>query len=247
MAFPSGASVTKGAPSGNATSTSIAQPAGATTGQLAIVLLALDDDDTINSTATSGWTLTRFASTDDRLLVIRGWIGAASWPLVVSHDSESAAWMTVLIDDADTMPVLSTGAEGDNTSPDPPNLTHGLGERDVLWLAAFASDHGSPLVGSAPSSFSGLDRQASLASAQASSTQVGYAWRQHAATALNPGTFAGAPNEPWVAVTLAIPGPIDHTPTTQIAIGDTTLDVGKIRIGDQPADRIYAGDTLIHA
>ena len=45
-----------------------------------------------------------------------------------------------------------------------------------------------------------------------------------------------------MAVTLAIPGP-----TTQIAIGDTTLDVGKIRIGDQPADRIYAGDTLIHA
>ena len=40
MAFPSVASVTKGARSGNATSTSIAQPAGATTGQLAIVLLA---------------------------------------------------------------------------------------------------------------------------------------------------------------------------------------------------------------
>lgn len=212
MSFPVLASATQGSRSSNASSTSIAKPSGVQNDDLIIVLLALDDTDTNNSTSTSGWTLTRFAGAGDRLLVIRGW-GSASWPLVVSHDSEAAAWQVLRITGADAMPVLSSGAPGSSASPNPPNLNPGLGERDFLWVVAGSVENPqsqySPTNG--PSGYSGYTRTGGGSSN--TGTAVYRSWKQARAASEDPDAFTGqASAGTWVAVTIAVPGPEDPPP-----------------------------------
>lgn len=205
MSFPVLASVTEGSRSSNASSTSIAKPSDVQNSDLIIVLLALDDTEASGTTSTSGWTLTRIASSENRLLVIRGW-GSASWPLVVSHDLEAAAWQVLRITGADDMPIVSSGTSGTGSSVNPPNLNPGLGERDFLWIAAGAADRGGRHPTGAPSGYSDFLVQSSGTSN--ANAVVYHAYRQNRSASEDPGNFSGAPsNTEWVSVTIAVPGP----------------------------------------
>lgn len=208
MAFPEVANITTGNRSSNSNSTSVAKPDGVTDTSLMLVLLALDDDDDLGSTSTPGWSLTRYLGEDDRLLVAYGW-GTASWPLVVSHDNEPAAWLVLRIEGADALPYLSSGAKGESASPDPPELSPGIGERDFLWVAAGGTQVGDPQYSptGGPPGYTGYTSQPSSSSTLNSSTGVYAAHRQMRAASENPGAFTGqAISETWVAVTIGISG-----------------------------------------
>jgi hypothetical protein len=88
---------------------------------------------------------------------------------------------------------------GSGVSPDPPNLAPSWGNAKTLWLAACSCLNAAADL-SAPASFGAL-LQAFIGGEQ---FEVASAQRQLEAASNNPGAFAGALNDVWIAATVAI-------------------------------------------
>ena len=211
MTFPSIAGTGFSNRGTNATSTSIALPGGSVNGQLAIVHVSIDGSGTV-STTTPGWTvLVNQTDASDRDLVLYGVIGTATWPIVLTHATEQAAWRTELISNWSGTPeaVFSFKTASGTTIPVPP-ITPSWGVQDTLYLALLTVNTTSQTGPSGvPTGYSGLLAVESSAGSSAATRNV-RAWRQAAVATESPAAWTGLSTTAPTAtsVLVAIRGPV---------------------------------------
>lgn len=189
------------------TSHALTLPAGASTGDLYVVLGAVGNRFTTVSISSSGWTM--LGSTSTSFGVFVGVAGTASGsPAMTSANSQQSAhnswivrnWGNVVANL--TFAITATGSSAGLI--DPPAATPTAGSADYLWICGGTTINNTTVPNAAPSGWGNL---ATHTSGSGSSTaQVASAELSATATTENPGTFAssgGTTN--WGSFTLAIP------------------------------------------
>ena len=208
MAYPTIQSGTaSGAETSNVTGHPITMPTGVQTGELILVLFAVDGVETaVVNTAASGnnWTRTKTDATSGSHTIAVFWkIAEASNALTVDTTSEMAAFIAYRITGFYTtvpITICTTVATSTTGNMDPPALTPAYGAKDYLWIV-FGGADGSPATTAAPGDFSGL---INIDGGNGNGATASSAYRQYnTASEYNPGTFTNE-NDDWLAYTLVV-------------------------------------------
>ena len=127
-------------------------------------------------------TVTKLSSERHSSIAIR--ISAASW-----HGT--------------TPPEVSTGATGDDTTPDPDAVTASWGSEDNLFIAVAAFDNsaGAGAITAFPTNYAGNNLQSPDIT---SCGRNGIGTRELAAASDDPGTFTMSPTDQWWAGTIVV-------------------------------------------
>lgn len=133
----------------------------------------------------------------------RLWQAGDSTSIAITHDSDSAAWEVVRVQngtfDHSTAPVGST-TSGNSTNPDPVSFNPSTWDvEDTLWVA-FAANDGNVAITAGPSGYSGFRNDRVAAS---TGVGIAVAWVQNAAASEDAGAFTMV-TEQWGAATVAV-------------------------------------------
>lgn len=156
-----------------------------------------------------------------------------------SGDNASAHQSYRIIDhDSGTLPVVSAGAQGTSTTPDPDSLTPAGGAKDYLWIAIEGHRDGDGEATGFPASY-GLSQSAIASGTTGGDVGAAIAGRQLNAASENPGTFTIAVSFEWIAVTLAVypvAAPAAPTEFTGLVVGSPRSFVGFAYVGANDED-----------
>ena len=223
MAFPQVGSESSGTQTSDSTSWTLTYPSGIQAGDLLIVIMACDglptpititDFDTLGDTP---------AASNLAVLAVRGKVATGSESgnfTATLNAAEQGCWRVLRIT-AGTWyggTVLSGqavdaggSASGTSTAPDPVNNPAVWGQRDNLFIAMSAADHGDTTHTGFPTNYSNTSSQES---GGANGAALGVARRENYVAAEDPSAFTIDQSEEWAAAVYVI------RPT---AVGDPTL------------------------
>lgn len=194
MAFPQVLGTANSAQSVDATSHSVALPAGVQAGDLLVAVFST------SVSATPSWPEGWVVAWSDALhsCAYKVADGSEGSSITVTTGSVRSAHHVYRIVDFDGGTPLSASGTSSAASgaPDPPNLDVGVAA-DYLWIAM--TGDGNVPIGAAPANYS--DK---VDSPIGQVVFNGSARRELNASSENPGTFSAPTNRPWVAATIAI-------------------------------------------
>ena len=195
-----------------ATSYAVPMPATVDAGDLLLIFLGHDGQDTVAFNSVSGWTLV--ADVD-----VNATGRVACWKKIAAGNEDSTtvtvsftgsnvqAMAYVLRYQAGTFgsgvlaDVEELDSEATSATPDPPSLSPSWGSGDTSWIAFFECDSNRS-VSAFPSSYGNTNDQGVTTNA----AHQGICTRQNAVATENPGTFTISASDQWRAMTLAIRG-----------------------------------------
>lgn len=214
MAFPTRLSVTETVENSSVTTIDVSYPAVVVAGDLLVMCVTADFDDTGNEFVTpSGWTRKAWHGISGEVqhgIYVKSAVGnedGATVAMVIgSSDTEDGSAIMVRYqvgtwsgDLADIE--VSAQANGDKSTDEPNSgsLTHSAGSADYQWISVWGSDDGNLAVTAAPTNYSGEGDTLGDRS-------TGYAFRDNATATEDPGAFTtGAGIDIWIAFTVAVP------------------------------------------
>jgi hypothetical protein len=208
-----------------------AMPSDIDAGDLLIAYVAADLNDTVSAGGGEGWTSIVDASNASAIrLKIFAKIAAGSDALTLTLPTprDTATYVHRIsyhgVTNVATDIVVGTAATGTGVSPNPPSVTP---PADKVWLviACNASDDDDNVSPFAPTGYVPLAQWESYASVTTSMIQVACDV-QSTGAAINPGTFALAASEEWVAQTLLIPPPVPAETLTPLPGIDDDVLIG---------------------
>ena len=189
------------------TSHTVSLPAGISSGDLLIVIFAVDANPGV--TWPGGWTeiaeVLQVASVTLAVAYRQADGGEGATITVTSGTAKKSAHTTYKIsgheNPATQAPEMSTGVNGFGTNPDPDSLSPTGGSKDYLWLAVHAHD-GIQTTDAFPTNYTnGISSEGTNAVASAG---AGSAERQLTTATEDPGAFTISNNEQWAAATVAV-------------------------------------------
>jgi len=188
------------------TSHTVSLPAGISSGDLLIVIFAVDANPGV--TWPGGWTEIAEVLQEAQVTLAVAYRqadgGEGATIIVTSGTAQMSAHTTYKIsgheNPATQAPELSTGANGFGVNPDPDSLSPTGGSKDYLWLAVHAHD-GTRSTDAFPTNYTnGISTQG----VNGGSAGAGSAERQLTAAAEDPGAFTISASEQWAAATVAV-------------------------------------------
>ena len=208
MASPTVAATNTSVDDNDNTDHVVSLPTGIVSGNLLIVVFALDGGNNNNVTFPAGWTGALLIELGSAIGLWWGWReadgtegGTITCTTGFSRRSAHTAYrITGHEDPATQAPEASTGATGFDTAPNPDSLTPTGGAKDYLWLAGHAHDANKTTTVFPTNYSNGISTEG----ADAASAGVGSAERQLNAASENPGTFTISASEQWAAGTIAV-------------------------------------------
>ncbi len=189
------------------TSHTVSLPAGISSGDLLIVIFAVDANPGV--TWPGGWTeiaeVLQEVSVTLAVAYRQADGGEGATITVTSGTAQRSAHTTYKIsgheNPATQAPEMSTGVNGFGTNPDPDSLSPTGGSKDYLWLAVHAHD-GIQTTDAFPTNYTnGISSEGTNAVASAG---AGSAERQLTTATEDPGAFTISNNEQWAAATVAV-------------------------------------------
>lgn len=200
MTFPSVDATNSGIDNTSSTSHNISLPASIAAGDLLIIFITSSAATSVASA--TGWTSLYSTSLN---LSIRGYClykiadGSEGSSVTVSFTVTcSVAWTSYRISGYASAPEVGTSATGTSTTPDPPSLTPSWGSDDTLWIAAAHCNNVTADL-TAPTNYGSI-----VQAVNGGGKSAGTAQRNLAAASDDPGTFANASNNDWVANVVAV-------------------------------------------
>ena len=205
-AFPVVQTRNTGADAVQNTSYSAPLPSGLTSGDLLIVIGALNSAFATQFNTPSGWTsLFQTAgpgNTRSLACFYKTSNGSEGANLAMTLTALAAkASVSYRISGAAAAPQAGTAATGTSTAPDAPNLSPSWGSQKVLWLAAMAGQWNTAQTQTAPANYSNIQQIA----AGTDQPRIASAERSLEASSENPGAFS-AQMLNWIANTIAVRG-----------------------------------------
>lgn len=197
MAFPAYQSSVETTVTGSPTSIDVVMPSGLSAGEKVIVIFAGFSDATTITPATGFSTIRRTNHTS---------FGAAMETFEKVADGSEGATQTFTLD-ADAPYVMairvsggdptsaSSGTSADTGDPNSPSLTPAGGAKDFLWLTIGYS-YNALNSSYAPASYTAIMKVAD--------STLGAAYSQLNASSTNPGAFAAAGSDGYIAQTIAV-------------------------------------------
>lgn len=214
MAHPVVASITPSSRNTTATTHSVTLSGSEASGDLAVALISLDNQARAMTTITwpAGWT-----EIAERILPAGTETGFAVAYRIC--DGTEGASVTVTTDTSETFaaqvyryaagnwhgtsaPEAASPSNGEDTAPNPPNLTPSWGAEDTQWIAAGTMDIGGTTVSAAPTNYT--DLTATQSGTGFGDVEVYTARRDLNATSEDPGGFTVSTTAAWHATTIAI-------------------------------------------
>jgi len=202
MAFPQVADTNTSVGSG--TTHTVSLPANISVGNLLIVFVATDGNNTVTNWGGFTEIFSESNGTASSLHIAYKIAVGSDTCVVTTSESEESAHASYRITGHSTsqMPEASTGSFGTNDiNPDPDELTPTGGAKDYLWIAAEGNDD-DDTVASWPENFTGSNLE--QVSGMPGGCNVGVGTRDLNASVLDPGTFTLDNAEQWVACTVAV-------------------------------------------
>lgn len=193
-----------------ANSFAINYPATISAGDTLLCAFVSDGNRTVTWPTSPAWT--EIANYDNAGIVSLNiaWIeatGSESGTFTVTTSGfEQAVAHVYAIQDADdpdtNPPEVSTGATGNNTTPDPDSLTPGGGSDDYLYFAFYGQDGNTTAGTVEPSGYTGDQTDAGTGA----SCAIGYAYKGTTGSSSDdPGTFTNdGTTDEWVACTVGV-------------------------------------------
>ncbi|HEY7466529.1 MAG TPA: hypothetical protein VIB47_07530 [Dehalococcoidia bacterium] len=217
MTFPAVLSVEEQQITTPAQSYSIAMPATVSAGDLLIMFVTHDQDNTAAFDSVSGWTELRNALwgnlAQGRLGIwyksASGSEGGTNVTVSFTGSNRPACAFVVRIQagtwNTGSAPELAAANDvSANANPDPPNLAPSWGSDDNLWIVYEVNDQDRS-INAYPTNY-GSNQSFAWISGQTDDHTTALATREAAAASENPGTFTISTSDQWGAVTLAVRG-----------------------------------------
>jgi len=189
-------------------------PSGIVAGEL-LVAEASNDNTGGTNMGISGWTQLFHTQYTGNVVSHGAWakIAAGSDTATLTGASQDYAARVWRISNHGVATIASdikvgTPATGSSSAPNPPSLDAGSSKK-WLWLASNGSDDDDNTTPYAPTNYT-ADAQVESASST-SSTMLQTAWRKYEIQTEDPGAFALAATEEWIANVIAIPPAVAGT------------------------------------
>jgi len=208
-------------------------PSGIVSGHLLIAIASNDNTGGTNM-GISGWEQLFHTQYTGNVVSHGVWakLAAGSDTATLTGASQDYAARVIRITDHGVVTIstdikVSTPATGSSSTPDPPSLDAGSSKK-WLRIATNGSDDDDNTTPYAPTNYTA---EAQVESAQStSSTMIQVAYRKVEGQTEDPGTFALAAIEEWIANVIAIPPASTGTAAvTQVTETDTSQAIGKVK------------------
>jgi hypothetical protein len=188
----------------------VAMPYGIEAGDLLVAYISADANDTVAAGGAEGWTSIEDTSNGSAVrlkIFAKVAAGSDALTLTVGSSNDTATYVQRItnhgVSNVASDIELGTAATGTSAAPDPPSKTPSS-SKTWLVIACNASDDDDNVTPFVPTGYLPLAQTESAASATSSMMQVACDV-QTTGSAINPGAFALAASEEWVAQTLLIP------------------------------------------
>ncbi len=213
MAFPTVVTQSEGSTATDTTAHVITLPSGIVSGDLILIVLSVDMSGSDNSfTWPAGYTElfddsagSKDCSFTAGYRFADGTEGATI--TVTSTQTEDDAWEAWRISGAhaSTAPEVGSFANGEDTAPEPPNLTPSWGAEDTLWFAIAVRNVGSTNTYTGfPANYTDVTGNEVNSTTGSAAANLGTAGRNLNATSENPGAFTIDNSDSWLANTIAV-------------------------------------------
>ena len=206
MTFPTIAATNTSSDSG--TTQTVNLPSSISNGDLLIIFIATDGDNTI--TNWNGFneifSMSDSGGKDSSLHIgyksASGSEGSTVDITTSSNEKGTHASYRITGWDSGQVPEASTGVQGVSSAPDSDSLTPTGGAKDYLWFTAYGSDDDDSTVSTWPTNYSLSQLNPTVA--DPGGAVLGVAGRNYNASSEDPGAFATNDSEQWVAATVAV-------------------------------------------